>query len=386
MGKMRAAVDRLIARARSGGAAFGRARLQHLRMDLIIVAQSGLAVTVAWLVAFRYLRNAQPFFAPAIALGAVLSSQTRRLGQTVQLVGGVVLGVAVGELFILFIGSGFWQVGLSVMLAIVLAIVLNGGTTAMFQAGSSAVLIATVPPASDIEFPRMINAALGAGIGLVVVIVFLPLHPLRAVRRALSPTMTSLADRLTASAAAMDARDAARAQSELDRLGDVGPELGRLHDVVEGAREVVSLAPIRRPRRQAFEQYERLVDHLERAVRNSQALMRRAVTLIEDNEPTPEKLPAAVRELGDGVRLLHQELGSGRTPKKTREMVLCAVSDAGEAYADGVGFSGSVVVAQIRTASTDLLRATGVEDEEANRMVRRAVRAQARARTNLPHL
>jgi uncharacterized membrane protein YgaE (UPF0421/DUF939 family) len=385
MGKMRAAVDRLIARARSGGAAFGRARLQHLRTDLIIIAQSGLAVTVAWTLANRYLHNVQPFFAPAIALGAVISSQTRRLGQTVQLIGGVLLGVAVGELFILFIGSGIWQVGVSVMLALALAIVLKGGTTAMFQAGSSAVLIATVPPATDIEFPRMINAAVGAGTGLLVVIVFLPLHPLRAVRRAVSPTITSLAERLTGSAEALDSRDAARAQSELDRFSDVGPELGRLHDVVEGAREVVSLAPIRWPRRQAFERYERLVDHLERAVRNCQALVRRTVTLIEDNEATPDKLPAALRALGQGVRLLHQEFDSGRTPRRTREMVLCAVSDAGEAYADGVGFSGSVVVAQIRTASTDLLRAAGVEDDEANRMVRRAVRAQARARTNLPN-
>jgi uncharacterized membrane protein YgaE (UPF0421/DUF939 family) len=386
MGKMRRAAERLIARVRAGGTAFGRARLQHLRTDLIIVAQSGVAVTLAWAVAFRLLHNAQPFFAPAIALGAVLSSQTRRLGQTVQLVGGVVLGVAVGELFILFIGSGIWQVGLSVMLAIALAIVFKGGTTAMFQAGSSAVLIATVPPATNVEFPRMINAAVGAVIGLAVVIVFLPLHPLRAVRRAVAPTITTLADRLTGSAEALSARDAGRAQSELDRFGDVGPELGRLHDVVEGAREVVSLAPIRWPRRQAFEHYERLVDHLERAVRNCQALMRRVVTVIEDNEPTPDKLPTSVRELGNAVRLLHKEFDSGRTPAKTREMVLCAVSDAGEAYADGVGFSGNVVVAQIRTAGTDLLRATGVEDDEANRMVRRAVGAQARARTNLPQV
>jgi uncharacterized membrane protein YgaE (UPF0421/DUF939 family) len=374
----------LVAAARARSVAFARERLQHLRTDLIIVAQAGLAAMLAWAVASRLVNNTESFFAPVVALGTVISSQTRRLGQTVQLVGGVVLGIAVGELFIVLIGTGFWQMGVSVVLAVAVAIVIKGGPTVMFQAGSSAVLIATFPPATDIEFPRMINAAVGAAVGLAVVIVFFPLHPLRAVRRAVSPTMTALADRLTGSAEALSARDSARAQSELDRFGEVEPQLIRLRDAVQQAREVVSLAPIRWSRRQAFGQYERTVDHLERAAHNCQPLIRRAVTLIEDNEPTPDHLPAAIRELGAAVRLLHHEFDSGRTPARTREMVLSAVRDAGEAYANGVGFSGSVVVAQVRTASTDLLRATGVEDAEANRMVRRAVGVKTIARTNLP--
>jgi hypothetical protein len=51
-------------------------------------------------------------------------------------------------------------------------------------------------------------------------------------------------------------------------------------------------------------------------------------------------------------------------------------------YDAGVGFSGGVVVAQVRTTVTDLLRATGVESSEAVRMVRRAVGWQARPRTS----
>ena len=34
--------------------------------------------------------------------------------------------------------------------------------------------------------------------------------------------------------------------------------------------------------------------------------------------------------------------------RRTRERVLRAVSEAGEAYAEGIGYSGNVVVAQIR--------------------------------------
>jgi hypothetical protein len=37
-----------------------------------------------------------------------------------------------------------------------------------------------------------------------------------------------------------------------------------------------------------------------------------------------------------------------------------------------IGFSGGVVVAQVRSAATDLLRASGVDFAEAPRLVRRA--------------
>jgi hypothetical protein len=50
-------------------------------------------------------------------------------------------------------------------------------------------------------------------------------------------------------------------------------------------------------------------------------------------------------------------------------------------YDDGVGFSGGVVVAQVRTTVSDLLRATGVESSEAVRMVRQAVGRHAHPRT-----
>jgi uncharacterized membrane protein YgaE (UPF0421/DUF939 family) len=369
---------------RARGAAFGREQLRHLRTNLVLAAQAGLAAGLAWNVAANVLHNRDAVFASVIALGAVVSSQAQRLRRASQLVGGVVLGVAVGELFILFIGTGSWQVAVSVVLAVGLALAVRGGTTLMYQAGSTAVLIAALPRGAHVEIPRLVNAAVGGAIGLAVVLVFLPLNPLRAVRRAASPALVALADRLTGSAQALAGRDAARAQSELDRFRRMGAQLDRLHEAVEEARDVVSLAPIHRPRRHAFEQYEHAVDHMERAMRNCQPLLRRTVTLIEDNEPAPDRLAASVRDLGTAVRLLHGEFESGRTSEKTRQTTLSAVSEAGEAYAQGVGFSGSVVVAQVRTASTDLLRATGIENDEANRMVRRAVGAKTRARTDLP--
>jgi hypothetical protein len=76
--------------------------------------------------------------------------------------------------------------------------------------------------------------------------------------------------------------------------------------------------------------------------------------------------------LADGVNALRKELEDGRNPTKARTLILDAVRTAGTAYADGLGRSGSVVVAQIEGAAADLLRASGVEDGEANAQVHSA--------------
>ncbi|MGC5333436.1 hypothetical protein [Micromonospora sp. DT62] len=52
--------------------------------------------------------------------------------------------------------------------------------------------------------------------------------------------------------------------------------------------------------------------------------------------------------------------------------MLAAVREAGEAWRQDMGFSGTIVVSQLRTIANDLLRATGVPRDEARRLVRRA--------------
>jgi hypothetical protein len=115
-------------------------------------------------------------------------------------------------------------------------------------------------------------------------------------------------------------------------------------------------------------------------LRNVRVLTRRVITALGDDEPVPAVLPGAVGLLGDAVNLLRQEWDKGAEPLAARERALRAVAESWQAYDEGVGFSGGVVVAQMRTAVSDLLRATGVDHAEAPRMVRRAVGWRARPR------
>ncbi|MGW4466936.1 FUSC family protein [Micromonospora sp. NPDC004704] len=352
-------------------------RVHAVRANFVLALQAGVAALLSWYISHDVLGNTDPVFAPISAVGTLAASLGQRLRRTVELILGVAVGIGIGDLLIIVVGSGPWQLGLIVTLSIIVTIFLGGSVAVVTQAAATAVLlVALAPKMSNVEFPRVIDALVGGGVGLFVVALLLPLNPLRIVDRAARPALETLAEQLTVTAEALAEHDPVRASTALDRLRRVEEYMDGLQEALEGGRETATLAPARWNRRRALTRYAESAEYINHAVHNSGVLVRRAVTALEDDEPIPAAMASAVRQLADAVRLLHQELGAGLDPEAARERVLRSVTAAGRAYSDGVGFSGSVVVAQIRTTASDVLRATGIERTEANRLVRRAVSTQ----------
>jgi uncharacterized membrane protein YgaE (UPF0421/DUF939 family) len=350
-----------------------RERIHRVHSGFWLALQAGLAAALAWIAAHELLHNPDPIFAPISAVGTLASSVGQRLRRTIELIFGVAIGVLVGDALIYVLGTGPWQLGLIVTLAIITALVLSGSVAVVVQSAATAVLIVTLTPSvRDVEFPRFIDALLGGGAALLVSAVLLPLNPLRVINRAAKPALDLLANELTATAEALRGRDKVKAERALDGLRENKDELDALSEAIEGAKEATTLSPARWHRRSALAHYVEAKEPIDRAMRNSGTLIRRSITLIEDEEPIPDAMPSAISDLGESVRRLRHEFSTETEPHGAREQALTAVREAGRAYAEGVSFSGSVVVAQVRTAASDLLKASGLDQGEANRLVRHA--------------
>ncbi|WP_245712720.1 FUSC family protein [Micromonospora nigra] len=348
-------------------------RLHRVRMALGLAVQAGLAAGLAWLAAHELLGNPQPVFAPISAVGTLAVSVGQRFRRTVELIIGVGVGVALGDLLIYLLGTGPWQLGLVVTSAILVTVFAGGSVAIVIQAAATGVLIVTLSPSvADLEIPRFVDAIVGGGIALLVTAILLPLNPLRVLNRAARPALDLLSAQLDITAEGLRERDRDKVQEALERLRDNKEELTAFSEAIEGAKETALLSPARWHRRSELTHYAEAADPVDRAMRNSGTLIRRAVTLIEDEEQVPAAMPDAVAHLAESVRLLKHEFAVGEEPEQTRERLLRAVSEAGRAYAEGVGFSGSVVIAQVRTTASDLMVASGLSQEEANRLVRQS--------------
>ncbi len=348
-------------------------RLHRVRMSLGLAVQAGLAAGLSWLAAHELLGNPQPVFAPISAVGTLAVSVGQRFRRTVELIIGVAVGVFLGDVLIYFLGTGPWQLALVVTSAVVLTVFAGASVAIVIQAAATAVLIVTLSPSTEnLEIPRFVDAFVGGGIALLVTAILLPLNPLRVLNRAARPALDLLSGQLESTAEGLRDRDRDKVQGALERLRDNKEELAAFGEAIEGAKETAMLSPARWHRRDELAHYAEAAEPIDRAMRNSGTLIRRAVTLIEDEEAIPDPMPDAVAHLAEAVQLLKHEFAVGEEPEKARERSLRAVSEAGRAYAEGVGFSGSVVIAQVRTTASDLLVASGIEQEEANRWVRRS--------------
>jgi hypothetical protein len=249
------------------------------------------------------------------------------------------------------------------------------------QSASSAVLVATLTTTTGLPWTRFFDALVGGGVGLVVMTVLLPLNPLSVVQRAADPALQALADGLRRVAEGMRTHDPAQVEEALARLRAAEADFAAFSAAVTAARENVAFAPARWRTRGALTQYVEGATQVTYALRNVRVLIRRVTTALGDEERLPAVLATAIGLLGDAVELLKQEWARGVEPAAARERAQGAVAEAARAYEEGVGFSGGVIFAQVRSTATDLLRATGIDYAEAPRLVRRAAGWHARSRT-----
>ena len=344
-----------------------RVRAEVLRALAVPIVQSAIAAGLAWYLAHDVIGHSRAFFAPIaalIALGVGVANRPRRVA---ELTLGVAVGIGVGDVLIWGIGSGAWQLGLVVFLSMLAAVLLGGGPLLVSQAASSAVLVATLVGAHNAS--RFVDALVGGGVGLAVLVI-VPANPLRHARRAGSVVFVELTAALEDIAAALEARDVAAMREALARARSTESEVVHWRQALIVGRETAQLAPRHWRDRSRLADYARAAAELELAVRNTRVLARAATRAAELDPHLPPELHAAVRALAETVRATETAL-EARDRSAAIETAVEAAALATRALELDPDLTAAHVVGQIRSTAADLLRALGLERDEAVRHVRR---------------
>ncbi|RQX10872.1 FUSC family protein [Micromonospora arida] len=361
-------------------------RAWRLRLFGLLAVQAGVAASIAWFVGYQFLGNPVPVLAPTTAVGIVAASMGTRLRRTVELLVGVILGLAVGDALMSMFGIGPWQTGVVVVLAIIVAVLIKGGGSLLTQAGGTAVLIATLePPVRELSVPRFVDSAVGGLIGLAVGLLLVPIHPQRTMQRLAEPVLDPTIDALRNLAAALRRRDLGGAEQSLNGLRGLGSRTTALDEGLGAAQEVVRLAPLRWRQRRSLAKYTRAVHHLERSLYGCRAIARRLTKALRDDEPIPDEFVAAIELLATSVQTLRRTSTPERAdPREAQGQILTAVELVGKAqgkpapdptrpHTHRLGYSGAIAAGEFHTAAHDLLMASGMGADEAGELVRQAL-------------
>ncbi len=338
-------------------------RWQRLRTAALPVLQCALAASLAWVVATDVVGHTRPFFAPIAAILCLGVSLGSRLRRSVELVVGVSVGILIADLLITAIGTGAWQIGLVVALAMAAAVLLDGGPMITLQAGSSAVLVATLLPPGQAGGPARALDALVGGVVALLVMAVVPVDPLRAARRDGAAVLDALGAALRGVATGLDGRDGTTVEAALQRARGTQATLDALRGDLAAGREIAQIAPLRWRSRDRVARLQAMTSPVDNAARNVRVLARRALVAVRDDELVDERIAVRLRELADAVGLLasivRSEPGSvtrlGTAATALRAVAAGLSADLG---VDG-GLSVRVVVAQLRSTVVDLLQAAG---------------------------
>jgi uncharacterized membrane protein YgaE (UPF0421/DUF939 family) len=350
-----------------------RARAGRLRDTARSILQATLAATVAWLVATEVVGHSRPFFAPVAAMITLGLTQGQRGRRAIEVVLGVTLGIAIADLLVIALGTGWWQLALVVALAMSIALLLGSGQLFAQQAAASAALVATLqPPDGGVSFERAIDALLGGSIALAVSALVLPAHPGRMVREAAAPVLAELAAVLEDVADALAARSREDVQAALERGRGIEELERNLDEALVVGRETALLAPPRRRMLGTVDVYADAAAQIDLAVRNVRVLARGARRAIDLEDNIPPEVADALRDLAAAVRGLAEALDDPGRAVAVREPALRAAGKATLVLERTGNLSVSVIVGQIRSTAVDLLRGAGMSYDEAADAVRGA--------------
>lgn len=347
-------------------------RLRRVRFTILPIIQSALGAAIAWWVASGPIGHDQPFFAPIAALISLGGGLGQRLPRVVELMGGVAVGVLVGDLLIAWMGTGVLQIAVVVALAMTAAVFLGGGAVIVTQAASSAVLVATlIPPTEEqaVNLDRFVDALIGGGVGIIVSVLLVPLNPVSVARRQIDPLLSTLADLLDESATILAERDRPEASLLLARSRETQIAVDELHKALEGANEIARIAPVRWRKRGQLAGYLDAAVPIDHLSRNTRVLARHVISMLQRGEPVPDALPESLRALAGAIRLLRIDLARGEEPIESRTSAVVAAEYATHALDQTGGFAGQVVVAQTRSLAMDTLLATGLERKDAQKLL-----------------
>ncbi len=358
--------------SRAGRATLGRSAdgLAEVRRSWRIILQATLAATLAYAAALA-VGHEQPFFAPIAAIATVAVSLAHRLRRSAELLVGNAVGILFADLLIAEIGTGVWQLGLVVGIALTSAILLGGGPILIMQASSAAILIATLTPptaAQPWNTGRVVDALIGGFVGLLVSALVMPVDPARHAQQATGPVIDTIAAGYRRVAAALSARDPEEARAALEVLRATAPVLASFHAGLDATRESVRLSPWYWGQRQTLATYVLAGGHLDNALRNLRVLARQASIALERDDAVAAEIPHALMSLAQGTTALGPAIAGEADFEPVREMVLAAVATSAGASAEGL-FTAPMI-AQIRLSASDLLQATDLSAAEAAAAIR----------------
>ncbi|MCS0499750.1 FUSC family protein [Protaetiibacter mangrovi] len=277
------------------------------RQPWLQVAKSAVATIVAWLVAGWLIPGPLPVFAAIAALLVVQPSLNQSVAKAIERSVGVVAGVVIASALALAFGQATWVVLVAVVAALAVAWALRMTTGTSNQVAISALLVLALGAATpDYALDRVLETVIGAVIGFIVNLAFVPPVALAPAQRTVDALGGEVAASLDRLATALGERQTPAQLEELMLTARLmRPMVQTATDAIASAAESLTLNPRARRRREELRRLEatlaRLGPIVTQVIGMTRAVYDRYDTGLAE-EPTVRAIAEQLRRAAHDVR------------------------------------------------------------------------------------
>jgi uncharacterized membrane protein YgaE (UPF0421/DUF939 family) len=372
----------VVERARGAVAHWLRDGASRGRGDALSIARAALAAGLAYLLSGLIWGHEFPFFSSIVAFVIIGFGIEKKMRKVVEMGGGVMLGVLLGELARQVIGSGAWQILVVVFCAGMIARFIDSSGLFGFQVTIQSLLVMIMPVTPGMTpGGRVLDALTGVTVALLIHLL-LSGNPRRLQSRAADSFYRELEDSLVSLALSARTGDRGVAGATLRTLRDVSQKYTdewRLANDV--ANEMATFSPTGLRHAEDVSRIQHLLVGSDRAMRNMRVIARRQAEFLEavrgDAHSTLADALVTARDAVQELRLAvsHEEVDFTEARRKLRlfgsylspEMLLR--NDEGLRPGRAGHFEGVTLTIQLRSLAIDLLQATGLTSAEAKKFL-----------------
>lgn len=338
------------------------ARVRRVRSKTWHLGQCAVAAGVSWWLAADLVGHRAPVFAPIVAVVCLGTSYRQRLRRVAEVTVGVAVGLAVADLFLALLGSGPWQIGLIVLLAMSAALFLDTGVLLTTQAAVQSIFVVALVAAPHDAVTRWLDAAIGGAVALVAAAI-VPRAPLRQPRIQAGLVVRKMTELIRDAGQCARDGNVERASQILATARATDPLLRELQAAADEGLSVIASSPFRRRHTENVRTVHDLVEPLDRAMRSTRVLVRRVAATAYRQLPVPPAYAAVLDDLADATDVIARALAENASPQVGRSG-LVRVGRSTASLERG-SLSVDVLLALIRSLVIDLLQLTGLDVEEA---------------------
>lgn len=347
--------DRALTRGRTSA----RQRVARVQSKSWHIGQAAIAAAVAWLIAKNLLDHEIPFFAPIAAVVALGTSYGQRLRRVAEVTVGVAVGVLVADLLVIALGTGWWQLGLVVALAMSAAFLLDDAGLFVTQAAIQSIIVVTLLPNPDQALTRWTDALVGGTVALVAAAV-VPRAPLRRPREQAAVVVRKICELLQAASESAADGNVDRALDVLAQARTTDPLIRELQAAADEGLSVVASSPFRRRHKGRVRRMADLVEPLDRAMRNTRVLVRWVAVANYHRQPLPRSYSVLCADLAAATDDMAAALERDEMPEGIRASLL-RIGEGTALVERTDALSADVVLGLIRSLIVDLLQITGLD-------------------------